>query len=246
MSEDQLYENIPTDPEQAFLYLEKYYRFERDENIVQLNRAHEPERSAYVTYLTKMNAAIAELGLESELSFGLPHVRDIDFETYQNLLYNINTYLTKLKIRHGRRVQGYSVRFDAATKQKIRHHLTQVRGIVDNLEVDQKKKETLFEKISALEQEVDRDRTRFDIYGAFVIEVAGVIGDATEKVEPLRKWVDSISRLIWGTKEEEEAKQLPSPPERKQIEPPRPEDAFGDFGEGDENNPPDSEDKVPF
>jgi len=246
MSEDQLYENLPADPELAFIYLEKYYRAECDENIVQFNRAEEPAHSAYFTYLTKTNAAIAELGLESQISFHLPNAQDINYDTYQNLLSNINTYLTKLKIRHGRRVQGYSVRYDAVTKMKIRHHLSQVRGIVDNLEVDQKKKEALFLKISALEQEVDRDGTRFDTYAALVIEVAGVLGDAADKLEPVRKIMDSMSRLIWGSKNEEEAKQLPSPPERKQIEPPHSDDSLGDMNDGDENPPSGFDDKVPF
>lgn len=246
MTDDQLFENLPTDPEQAFLYLEKYFRAECDENIVRLNRAQEPEHSAYVTYLTKMNAAIAELGLESELSFRLPSVQDIDYETYQNVLNNINNYLTRLKIRHGLRVQGYSVRFDTVTRQKIRHHLTQIRGIVDILEVNQRKKEALLKKISALELEVDRDRTRFDTFGAFIIDAAEVLGDAADKAEPARKWVDSISRLFWGAKNEEETKQLPSPPDRKQIEPPRSDDSFGDFNDGDENPPSGFDDKVPF
>ncbi|MFP5469342.1 MAG: hypothetical protein ACLGGZ_06320, partial [Alphaproteobacteria bacterium] len=103
-----------------------------------------------------------------------------------------------------------------------------------------------FRKISALELEVDRDRTRFDAFGAFIIDAAEVLGDAADKAEPARKLVDSISRLIWGAKNEEETKQLPSPPERKQIEPPRPEDVFGDFNDGDEDAPPVCDDKVPF
>lgn len=48
------------------------------------------------------------------------------------------------------------------------------------------------------------------------------MGDSAEKAEPARKWLDSISRLIWGAKtDEEEAKRLPGPREIKQIEGPK-------------------------
>ena len=52
--------------------------------------------------------------------------------------------------------------------------------IFDSLEVEEKKKEALFAKLSALEQEVDRDRTRYDAYAALSIEIAGVVGQVIE------------------------------------------------------------------
>lgn len=131
-------------------------------------------------------------------------------------------YRTTLQIRQSRRNKGYSVRFDTATKQKIRHHVEQVRGVIQKLEVEQPKKENLLKQLDAFLAEVDRDRTRFEAWGAVVIDAAEVLGDAAERAEPARKWIDSISRLIWGAKmDEDEAKRLPAPREVKQIEPPR-------------------------
>ena len=58
-----------------------------------------------------------------------------------------------------------------------------------------------------------------------MIQAAEVLGDAADKAEPARKWLDSISRLIWGAKNDEDAaKQLPAPKEVKQIEPPKKSD----------------------
>jgi hypothetical protein len=53
-----------------------------------------------------------------------------------------------------------------------------------------------------------------------VIEASGVLGDATDKLEPVRKWLDTIAKLIWGAQKDEQVK-LPAPRERKQIEPPK-------------------------
>jgi hypothetical protein len=101
--------------------------------------------------------------------------------------------------------------------------LERIKNIVDGVEVSQRKKEALYSKINALADEIDRDRTRFDAAMALVLEVASTGGEAAEKLEPVRKWIDSIARLLGRAKEEEDAaaQGLPAPEERKQIEPPR-------------------------
>jgi len=68
--------------------------------------------------------------------------------------------------------------------------------IVEKLEISDGKKEALFDRIAALENEVDKDRTRLEAYGALVIEAAGVLGEAAQKAEPVRKWLDTIGKLI--------------------------------------------------
>jgi hypothetical protein len=138
---------------------------------------------------------------------------------------DVQHYRTKLQIRQSRRNKGYSVRFDSATKQKVRHHIEQLRVIIETLEVKQNKKEELLKKLDAFAAEVDKDRMRYEAWGAVVIDAAEVLGEAADKAAPARKWIDSISRLIWGAKmDEEEAKRLPAPREVKQIEPPRKSD----------------------
>ena len=220
MSDEQLYHELPADPEQAFLLLEKKFR---DECQHKIDDAHQNENTQviYVNYIARVLGAIKALGLETEFNVQVPRIENVDYNTYLNFNKDVLHYCTILEIQHGRRVQGFSVRFDAVTKEKIRHHLKQVRDIVEKLEIEQDKKEALFGKIGALEQEVDRDRTRLEAYGALIIESAGILGDVGEKLEPYRKWLDTIGKLIWGAKKEEETKQLPPPSERKQIEPPR-------------------------
>ena len=219
MSDENFFEELPADPELAFLILEQRFRGECNR---QISLVHEDERTdvLYVDYIAQVLATIKELGLEAEFDAQVPKIEEIDYNTYINFGKDVKYYRTILEIRHGRRVQKFSIRFDGATKQKIRHHLTKVREIVENMEVSQYKKEALLLRIGALEQEVDRDRTRFEAYAALVIESAGVLGDAADKLEPVRKLLDTIGRVIWGAKKEEDAKQLPPPTELKRIQPP--------------------------
>lgn len=219
MSDENLYAELPGDPEKAFLILEQRYR---DECTQKINSAHANEQINifFVDYIAQVLGAIKELGLETKFDAEVPRIRDVDYNTYLEFGKDVLYYRTMLEIRHGRRNQTFSVQFDTATKRKIRHHLTQVRDIVEKLEINQNKKDELLIKIGALEQEVDRNRTRFETYAALVIESAGVLGDAVDELEPIRKWLDTIGRVIWGAKKEEDTKQLPPPAEHKRIEAP--------------------------
>ena len=216
---DDLYENLPQDSERAFLLLEKRFRDECEE---QVNRAHQEENVIvfYVDYIAQVFAAITELGLSAEFNDRVPKIEDVTYNTYINFSKDVKHYRTMLEIRHGRRVQGYSVRFDSATKEKMRHHLNQLRGIFDKLQVEVQKREALFAKLDELQQEVDRDRTRFDSYAALTIEAAGVVGEVVEKSRVL-EILDGIARVFWGAKKQEETKRLPVPTTPKRIEPPR-------------------------
>jgi hypothetical protein len=61
------------------------------------------------------------------------------------------------------------------------------------------------------------------VVAAFWIEACEAFGDGVEKLEPLRKWVDSIGNLLGKAKNEESngTRRLPSPETQKQIEPPK-------------------------
>jgi hypothetical protein len=173
-----------------------------------------------VDYIAQVIGAIAALGLQAQFNDRVPLIEDVDYNTYLNFSKDVKHYRTVLLIRHGRRVQGYSVQFDATTKLKVQHHIQQLRDIFDKLEVEQVKRDTLFNKLNELQSEVDRDRTRFDAFAALAVEADGVMGESIEKSKVLDVR-NAIARVIWGTKKEQETKRLPPPTPQKRIEPPR-------------------------
>jgi hypothetical protein len=220
MDDADLYANLPADPEQAFLALEKAFRADVEDSIVQAGE-QEDITPQFVAYMSRVLAAVAELGLETNFHPEIPLVQNVGFQNYVNFTQEVRHYCTRLEIRNARRVQGHSVRFDSAARQKIHHFLTQVRELVEKLEIGDKRRDRLFTKISALELEVDRARTRLEAFGELVIEAASDIGEAAEKLSPVRKILDSIAKVIHGTKEEnevEDQKRLPAPKEQKRIE----------------------------
>ena len=221
--DDFLYDNLPEEPEEAFLHLESAFRTECERKI---NDAHHEERVDiyYVQYISKVLGAITELGIESQFSKrSVPSIEDVDYQTYVNFSKDVEHYRTMLKIRRGRRRKEYSVALDQTTKLKLRHMISQMKEIVDKLDVLQNKKEALFAKINALEKEIDRDRTRFDVIAALWIEGCEKIGEGAEKLEPLRKLFDSFGNLLGQAKKIEASApaRLPSPETTKRIEPPK-------------------------
>jgi hypothetical protein len=216
MNEDEVYATIPADPEQAFLHLEKHFK-----EVLGAQNERSGEGGAgnvvYVEYISKVLAAITELGLEGSLSStSVPSIEDVDYQTYLNFSKDVEHLKTQLKIRNARRMQGYTVRLDGATRQKLNHHVQQLRETFQKLE-DERKKEALINKLDALQNEIDRDRTRLDALADLTVTVAGVLDTA---LEPVNKVLNNIARVLYGA-QQEELKSLSPPKPTKRLEGPK-------------------------
>ena len=217
---DPIFEDLPEDAELAFLQLEQKFRDECD------RKAHnwDPQEfplEVYLEYMRRTLAAVEELQIGILANWEIPSAQNFNIKVYRDFRGEIDHYRTALQIRHSRRNKGYSVRFDSKTKRIISHHLTQIREVFIALEIDDWKREALLSRLDDLQHEVDKDRSRYEVFGAFVIETFGIVGIAAEKMEPARRLIDSIAGLIWGAKHAEQTKQLPPPTERKPLPPPR-------------------------
>lgn len=213
------YEDLPDDPEAAFLQLEDYFKDECDSR---LRAAERDDRTdvIYVDYIAQVLAAIGALGLEAQFKSDVPSIEDVNYNTYLNFNKDVMHYRTMLKIRKSQRTQGYSVQFDETAKRKVHHHLDQVLEIFNKLEVEETKREKLISRLSDLQGEVNQPRSRFDRFAALSMEVSGVVGDAVERTKVI-ELLDAIGRVFWGAQTEKQ-KQLPPPTRPKTIEPPRP------------------------
>jgi hypothetical protein len=230
------YDDLPEDPEAAFLRLEEYFKAECDRR---LSAASQDDRTdvIYVDYIAQVLAAISALGLESQFRSEVPSIEEVNFVTYLNFNKDVMHYRTGLKIKRSQRAQGYSVQFDETAKRKIHHHLDQVLDIFGKLEIDDPKREKLISRLNDLQSEVNQPRTRFDRFAALSMEVSGVVGDAVVRSKVI-DLLDSVGRLFWGAQTEKQ-KQLPPPQKPKTIEPPKPKLASP-------KSRSDSDDEIPF
>lgn len=223
--DDFFYDDLPEDPEQAFLYLKSKFRAECDRELNNPMTNNMMVETIYNKYISQVSAAITEIDLDCELKVLQSVNSSSIYPQYMEFRRGVDKYRTMLAIRHSRHRKEYTVALDQPTKMKLRHLLSQIKEAVDKLDVSPTKKEALFAKIGALENEINRDRTRFDVVAALWIEGCEAFGDGVEKLEPLRKWVDLIGNLLGKAKVEEDSatRRLPPPETQKQIERPKAE-----------------------
>ena len=221
MISDHDYFDLPEDTDLAFLHIEKELRQKLQQRIDESNN-DSPFVEWYQDYINETLGAARGLNITEFDEFSVPVNNHRYHEEYRAFTLAVDQYIMQVRIRHSRRAKRYSVALDAAAKEKIRHHLNQLKDLTDKLEVSTKKREAIIAKILALESEMERERTRFEVVGAFILESATIAGDAGEKLEPWRKWIDSIAKVLGAAKDSDVANpSLPLPEERKRIEPPR-------------------------
>jgi hypothetical protein len=137
------------------------------------------------------------------------------WQEYRNFVADVDACTLEMRMRRVRRAREYSVVLNAATKQKLSHLLAQIRETVEKLEVSVAKKDRLRSRISALQEEIDRERTAFQAFGALMIEVCDDTGEAAKRLKLVVQMVERIGAAIGVAKRAEPPPaQLPPPPKR--------------------------------
>jgi hypothetical protein len=221
---ENIFDDLPEEPELIFLKLDDAFREQCDSAVFEGRNQHGDDYDStgdYLTYMRKVSAIASELELDGLSVLEVPPASNFSYRFYQDFRGKVDYYRTILRLRHSRRAQGYSVRFDQKTKAKLTHYIDQIREVILVLEVDEWKKESLLRCLNNLQLEVDKDRSKYEVFGAFVVEAAGVFGEGGRRAEPVRKWIDSIAGLIWGARHAEQTPKLAAPSKPKQIQPPK-------------------------
>lgn len=224
MITDEELAQLPEDPELAFVEFERILRArlhqaEEEESRIQFGDAN-PYR---LEYMNKVLAAAKEYGIEALVQSQVPSANGRIFEEYRQFVSDVDHFTTQIRIRHATKNRKNSVGLDGNTKRKIHHHIHQIRNAIDQAELPDAKRESLYEKLGRFALEVDKARTGLEAGMAIYIAVCDGIGQGFKKLESARRWVDSIAGLLGRAKEVEDSLRpiLPPPTERRRLEPPR-------------------------
>lgn len=145
-----------------------------------------------------------------------------DWHEYLCFAAEVDACTMAMRLTSVRRAKEYTVQLDAAGKQKLSHLLTQMREAVEKLDISVAKKDKLYKRINALQDEIDRERTGFHAFGALVIEAADDAGEAATRLEPVTRMIERMAQAFGLAKRQESPpSQLPSPSERKRITGPK-------------------------
>ncbi|MBG0812060.1 hypothetical protein IY145_22215 [Methylosinus sp. H3A] len=116
---------------------------------------------------------------------------------------------------------GFGVaRLNSQEKQKIHDHLSNIRNLIEESEISQKKKNALFDRLNSLVSEVDAYGTRTDRFFAFLGDIAFVAGDMTKKAKPLFDEVKDMMKIVSRSRARQEGVSLPPGDETVLLPPP--------------------------
>lgn len=218
MADHEIFENLPESSEQAFVFLESYYRRKLDEALV-----GDPETSSCsynrIDYISDILGSARSLELEILQDWALPRSYEHAQEMFEAFSAEVRFHVADFKIRGAHHRKQYSVRLDQSDKEKVRFYINKIRKIVDASSLNDDKKDKLYNILDSLSNEISRDRTRFEA----VMDRMRIMADLTEEIEPkLLSPIVRILRLIHHAKEkEDETRSLPGPREKRRLEPPR-------------------------
>jgi hypothetical protein len=224
MITDEEIAELPDDPELAFVEFERIMRTRVQEAEQEVAQEQFGDADTYrLEYMNKVLAAAKEYGIDAIVPWQIPHANSNIFQEYRQFVSDVDHVTTQLRIRHAPRTRRNSVGLDGKTKTKIHHHVEQIRSVIEQAELPDEKRDSLYGKLNRFVSEVDRARTGLVTGMAVYIAVCDGIGQGFEKLEPARRWIDSIAALLGRAKEVEDSLRpaLAPPAERKRLEPPR-------------------------
>jgi hypothetical protein len=224
MITDEEIEQLPEDPELAFVEFEKIVRERTLESLKHLSGVDADD--CYLAYINKVLGASREYKIDALKNRETPSLNSNLYDVYRKLAADVDFYATQIRIRNVGRNRQNSVGLDGNTKTKIHQYIQKIRIILEKVELPVTKRDALFGKLDAFAAEVDKVRTSLQSIMAIWLEVCTDIDEGVKKLRPLLRMINSIAVLMGKAKEIEDTlrvlplqtAQLEAP--RKQLPPP--------------------------
>jgi hypothetical protein len=137
------------------------------------------------TYINNVLATVTALDLQIlEYWVDNPAAAHED-KNFKQIKYDIDAAITKIKVRHAQVTRKASVRLEGGAREKIRELINKIKLTIEAIEIPLPRKEALMSRLNDFAAEVDKDRTRFEAFGALMIEAAGVARKVERKLRPI-------------------------------------------------------------
>lgn len=214
------FDNLPDDPEQAFIQLERHFTSELELDLHHASSAPDRE-SAYIEYMSKTVGAAAACGVDIGDHWQIPsHASEYSVvDNVRDFQSAVRRVILQTRIAAARENKQNTYVLSGPDKEKIRHFVDRIKEIIDaaNLSVD--KHDSLFAYLDKFVRAVDQQRTNPQALSSLLIGMANTGGEMARKLKPARDLIVSIAKVFTPYQERDEAKrQLPQPTPRRRIE----------------------------
>jgi hypothetical protein len=211
------YDDLPDDPEVAFVRLYERHNQEYQEQT----HGVQDTRSAAVEFMNTMLGVAQGLEILGFENWTIPEDWDDIYPVFTNFDRALKRYVMEVKVRKSRVTKVYSVQLSPEDKERIHNLIREIRDVLTTADLQDRKRNSLFSKLNAFEADVDRVRTRFENATLMAIDIVGVVDKGTNTLKPINELLRRIQAIMGNAKDEEpEQNQLPPPPERRKLPPP--------------------------
>lgn len=218
LTDDEMYA-LPEDLGEAFIAGERIMRERLEQKLAELPDDYGTDQYTQ-NYMNNTIALADHCNIFEIAGWQRAKPGKHGWSDYRLFTTDVDACTMAMRLANVRRAKEYSVKLDAAAKQKFSHLLAQMREAVEKLEISVAKKDKLYKRINAVQDEIDRERTGYHAFGALAIEVADDAGEAAKRLKPLVQMVERFAAALGLAKRQEP--QLPPPTERKRIAGPKP------------------------
>ncbi len=220
---DEELHSLPEADGEAFVAGERIMR-DRLNTAISEQEGYDNNNTDHLTlsYMNNVIALAANLGIAEIANWEYAKPGHHAWHQFSTFAADVDACTMRLRIAHVRRAKEYSVLLDANAKKKFGRLLDELRSTVEKLEISDAKRQRLLARINALQAEIDRERTRYEVFAALMIEAADDVGEAAKRLEPAVQLLERIGAAFGSAKRSEpQQKQLPPASKPKQIEGPK-------------------------
>ncbi|PAX09062.1 hypothetical protein [Sphingomonas lenta] len=243
------YDGPPNEPHRKFAALEQKARRNMNEIMenTQSGDLSTELRSQYMMLMTSAARALGVPGLE------LPDESEYrnEWEAYQAFSIRIRGLVAEIMLNDTLVAKPHSVRLSTSTKSKIESQIIVLRGMIEDSDMEPKRRKRLIEQLDDFSAELNRPRLNYAVaMSAMALFLSGIQGTTSTLADAPNAYqtVGTILKWIGADKEAEErererltapAPALPAPKPKPKLQPKAPQQSPGDFGD-------DFDDDVPF
>jgi hypothetical protein len=149
MITDEEIEQLPEDPELAFVEFEKIMRDRTNGKIGEASQEQWCNADVfYLEYINKVLAAARAYTIDGLKDLQVPSVNSNSYEAYRQIVTDVDFYTIQIRIRHAGRNRQNSVGLDGNTKAKIHSYVQKIRIVLDKAELPESKRDLLHRALS--------------------------------------------------------------------------------------------------
>jgi hypothetical protein len=212
------YDNLPEEPDLKFVEIDRICRLNLTEMVEDSTNDYF-NNMVYLQYMTTLAAAAAELNIPN---VQFPQDEDHPTNHIHSFMLAVSGEVTRIRLRASSRSAPYSVRLGVRTKAQIQIKVQQLRRIIEQAEMSERKRKVLLGRLDDLIDEINGTSLSFARTMKILATVSVGVCMGASFLADAPQAIATITQLIGVDKEREEAeaKRLGIKPQPKLLPPP--------------------------